>query len=127
MVKHRAVKGRCVKWFSRIVRGLNFRSAESSGILKRGFKVDKLFNQLRKGSGGNFHRSRWSFAGGGISHGSIRSITDSVHFFFGHDSDGGIEKIIIERFGFLSEKAVEGVDGRQESKGLSVEFMDKRA
>ena len=64
----------------------------------------------------------WS--GGGIGHGNIRSITNSVHFFFGNDGDGGIEKIIIQRFCFLSEKAVESVDGRQESKGLSVEFMD---
>ena len=52
------------------------------------------------------------------------SITNSVNFFFGNDGDGGIEKIIIQRFCFLSEKAVESVDGRQESKGLSVEFMD---
>ena len=50
MIKHGAMEGRCVEWFSRVVRGLNFRSAESAGISKRGIKVDKIFNQLGKGS-----------------------------------------------------------------------------
>jgi len=54
---------------------------------------------------------------------SVVSPTVST-YFFGNDGDGRIEKIIIQRFCFLSEKAVESVDGRQESKGLSVEFMD---
>ena len=46
MIKHGAIKGRCIEWFSRVVRGLNFRSAESTGIRKRGIKVDIIFNQL---------------------------------------------------------------------------------
>ena len=95
MTKHGAIKGRCVEWFSRVVRGLNFRSAESVGIRKRGIKVDKIFNQLRKGSRRNFHRSGRSFSGGGIGHGNIRSITNRVNFMFRNDGDGGIEKIII--------------------------------
>jgi len=96
MLKHGAIKGWCIKWISRIVRGLDFRSTKSAGIRKGGFKVDKLFNQVRKGSGGNFHRRRRSLSGSGISHGSIRSITDSVHFLCGNYGDCGIEKIIIK-------------------------------
>ena len=124
MVEHGAVKGRCVEWFSGRVRRLDFRSAESARIRKGGFKMNKLFNQVRKGSRRNFHRNRRSFFGSGISHGTIGGITDSIHFLCRNNGDCGIEKIIIQRFCFLSEKAVKCVDGRQESKGLSVEFMD---
>ena len=34
MIKHGAIKGRCIQWFSRVVRGLNFRSADFCGVMK---------------------------------------------------------------------------------------------
>ena len=113
MRKHGVLKARCVKWFGRVVRGLNFGSTKTAGILKGGFKVDKLFNQFREGCRGNFHRSRGSFVSGGVCHGSIRSVSGSIHFMFRNDSDGRVEKIIIEPFCLLSEKSIEGVDGGQ--------------
>ena len=127
MIEHGAVKGRCVEWFCGRVRRLDFGSAKSARIVKRRFQMNELFNQVSKGSRRNFHRNRRSFIRGGIGHGSIGGITDSIHFRCRNNGDCGIEKIIIQRFGFLSEKAVKCVDGRQESKGLSVEFMDERA
>ena len=45
--KHGVLKARCVEWFGRVVRGLNFGSTKTAGVLKGGFKVDKLFNQFR--------------------------------------------------------------------------------
>ena len=124
VVEHGAVKGWCVEWFSGRVQRLDFGSAESTRILKGGFKMHELFNQVRKGSRRDFHRNRRSFVGSGISHGSIGGITDGIHFRCRNSGDCGIEKIIIQRFCFLSEKAIKCVDGGQESKGLSVEFMN---
>ena len=111
--KHGVLKARCVEWFGRVVRGLNFGSTKTAGVLKGGFKVDKLFNQFREGCRGNFHRSRGSFVSGGVCHGSVRSVRGSIFFVCRNDGDGWVEKIIIERFCLLGEKSIEGVDGGQ--------------
>ena len=112
MCKHGALKARCVKWFGRIVRGLNFGSTKTARIRKGSFKVDKLFNQFREGCRGDFHRSR-SFVSGDICHRNIRRVRGSIHFVFRNDGDCRVEKIIIKRFCFLGKKSIECVDGGQ--------------
>lgn len=46
--KHISIEGRCIQWIGR-VRGMNFRGAKPSRVMKRGIKVDIVSYRLRKG------------------------------------------------------------------------------
>ena len=99
MVEYGAVKGRCVEWFSGRVRRLDFKGAESARIHKGGFKINKLFNQVRKESRRNFHGNRHHFVArfGGVmkNNEAVQGVDADVEKVFNFDREEFIDFFLV--------------------------------